>query len=291
MLERLRDALPKLKLSQEQQQQIRGLLEEMRSKGTALREQAAAGDDVRAKGRELLEETRKRVDEILTPEQREKLRATLSEPAAPTTRAMTMEEGQDMMMAGERRGSARKAAPSAEAGDQTKAPVGAAAPQFALKKLDGSLVQLSALKGRVLVLEFGSWTCPAFRERAAAMEKLRNDYSTRAQFFIVYTREAHAKDEWEVVRNKDEEIVVEQPKSSEARVELAKKAREQLKLATPLLIDSMGNDTAIAYGAGANSAVVINRDGMIVARQQWFDPAGLRRAIDQAVKATPTTKP
>jgi hypothetical protein len=74
----------------------------------------------------------------------------------------------------------------------------------------------------------------------------------------------------------------------DARMTLAKKSRDELKLTTPILVDNMENETATAYGAGPNSAIVINRDGVIVHKQQWFDPAGLRRAIDEAAKATPT---
>ena len=72
---------------------------------------------------------------------------------------------------------------------------------------------------------------------------------------------------------------------------MAKKAKLELKITTPILLDTIGNDTSIAYGAGANSAYVINRDGTIAAKQEWFDPTGLRREIDEAVKAGATTKP
>ena len=134
-------------------------------------------------------------------------------------------------------------------------------------------------------------TSPAFRERAAAMEKLKTEYGQRAQFIVIYQREAHAKGEWEVDRNKDKDITVDQPTTLEARSDLAKKTRQELKITAPILVDTMGNETATAYGAGANSAFVINRDGIIVARQQWFDPGGLQRAIDEAAKALPSTKP
>jgi Spy/CpxP family protein refolding chaperone/peroxiredoxin len=298
MLDRLRSALPQLDLNDAQRQQVKALLEDVQAQAATLRQQAeAGGENVREKVREMTERTRSKLNEILTPAQREKLMESLRDEPRPrpaATQGAMMMEGEDMMMSGGASNSAgRKVAAAAaqQLGDPSKAKVGTPAPQFSLKKLDGSLLQLSALKGRVVVLEFGSWTCPSFRDRAAAMEKLRSDYSTRAQFFIVYTREAHAKDEWEVARNKDLEIVAEQPRSMDERVTLAKKSRDELKLTTPIVVDSMGNDTAIAYGAGPNSAVVINRDGVIVARQQWFDPSGLRRAIDEAIKAAPTTKP
>ncbi|HYO09623.1 MAG TPA: deiodinase-like protein, partial [Tepidisphaeraceae bacterium] len=162
--------------------------------------------------------------------------------------------------------------------------VGSPAPPVSLRRLDGSLVTLESLKGRVVVLEFGSYSCPAFRDRAAAMEKLRGEYGTRATFLVVYAREAHPAGEWEVDRNKDQSISVEQPRSADARRALATQARDALKITVPILLDSLGNDTAIAYGAGPNSAIVIGRDGTIAARQNWFEPYAIRRWIDAAVK-------
>jgi hypothetical protein len=123
------------------------------------------------------------------------------------------------------------------------------------------------------------------------MEKLKNDLGPRAQVYVVYAREAHAVGEWEVDRNKDEGIQVEQPRTLEARKTLASAAREKLKITVPMLLDSMENDAAKALGAGPNSAIVINRDGVIAARQQWFEPTSLRRVIDESLNARPTTRP
>jgi thyroxine 5-deiodinase len=193
-------------------------------------------------------------------------------------------------------GKAPKDAPKAQPAKRSDGSIpegpalGSPAPQFSLKKLDGGgLVNLASLKGHVVVLEFGSYSCPIFRDRVAAMEKLKTEYGTRATFFVVYAREAHPAGEWEVDRNKDQSISVDQPRTIDARQALAKKAKESLKMTVPILLDGVGNDAAIAYGAGPNSAVVIGRDGTIVAKQQWFDPYGIRRAIDSAAK--PATQP
>ena len=169
--------------------------------------------------------------------------------------------------------------------------IGAAAPDFTLTKPDGAQVNLASMKGRVVVLVFGSYSAPTFRNRAAALEKLKSELGTRASFFIVYTREAHPTGEWEVTRNKEDGISVEQARTLDARRNAATTAREKLKLSTPILLDTIGNDTAIAYGAGINSAYVIARDGTIAARQQWFEPLALRRAIENAANAKPATRP
>jgi hypothetical protein len=119
------------------------------------------------------------------------------------------------------------------------------------------------------------------------LEKLKSELGTRATFAIVYTREAHPAGEWDVARNKEEGISIEQSKSLDARKSAAQVARDKLKLTTPIALDTMANDAAIAYGAGANSAYVIDRDGKIAARQQWFEPMALKRAVDKLTKEQP----
>jgi hypothetical protein len=202
--------------------------------------------------------------------------------------------GEDMMsMDGARRTAAAKPGASAP-GSETAPPgpqIGDPAPDFTLTNPDGAQVNLASMKGRVVVLVFGSYSAPTFRNRAAALEKLKSDLGTRASFFVVYAREAHPTGEWEVTRNKEDGISVEQARSLDARRTAAQTAREKLKLTTPILLDTIGNDTAIAYGAGINGAYVIARDGTVAARQQWFEPLALRRAIENAANAKPATRP
>jgi Spy/CpxP family protein refolding chaperone len=333
--ERLREVIPQLKLSDEQAQRMKELFDDVRPRADALRQQVETGDAAaRQKARELSEETRQKLRELLTPQQQEKLRELMRQPmsapppdgprrpgGAPARRnrdtsAATRAAGPDkdqmmsettmsgagagagaggdmMSMEGARRGDSAK--PGASAPGPAAPPpgpqIGDAAPDFTLTKPDGAQVTLASMKGRVVVLVFGSYSAPTFRNRAAALEKLKSELGTRANFFIVYAREAHPTGEWEVARNKEDGISVEQARSLDARRTAAQTAREKLKLTTPILLDTIGNDTAIAYGAGINSAYVIARDGTIAARQQWFEPLALRRAIENAANAKPATRP
>src|SRR5439155_10711882 len=104
-------------------------------------------------------------------------------------------------------------------------------------------------------------------------------------------KEAHAIGEWEIDRNKDDGVQLEQPKTIEARKTLAETARQKLKITTPILLDSIDNEAVKAFGATENSAYVLTRDGTIAARQQWFEPTALRRAIDQATNPRAATRP
>jgi Spy/CpxP family protein refolding chaperone len=324
LAERLRDAIPKLKLSDEQARKVKELFDDIRPRGEALRQQVEMGDAAaREKMRELGQETRTKIREILTPEQQEKLRELMTQPppqggprgrrpgGAATRAAAAGPDKSDQMMSGDTMmsgGAGDTMMKGAAAGRTARKPpspgvpnesertsagpaVGDAAPDFTLTKIDGAQVNLASMKGRVIVLVFGSYSAPTFRNRAAAMEKLRSDFGTRATFFVVYSREAHPTGEWEVSRNKQDGISVEQARSVESRKSAATTARDKLKITTPILLDTLGNDTALAYGAGINSAYIIGRDGTIAARQQWFEPLALRRALDAATAAKPATKP
>jgi hypothetical protein len=162
--------------------------------------------------------------------------------------------------------------------------VGTPAPAFDLERIDERRAMLSRYARRVLVIEFGSWTCPSFRQRAAGMETLRRKYGRQAEFLVIYTREAHSAGGWEVQRNRDEHIRVEQPADAAGRLALARRAAEALKIAIPVAVDSMDDAVVRAYGGFPNGAVVIGRDGRIAARQQWADPFALERLIEEAAK-------
>jgi hypothetical protein len=193
----------------------------------------------------------------------------------------------------------------ANAGDKTGAAAGATAamalspppvpgqpaPALALQKLDGSPVQLSSFKGRLVLLAFGSYSSPSFRTRAQALEELRREYGARVNFVVVYTREAHPSGGWEVDRNRDAEISVPQHADAKARAAAAKQARELLKLQSTITTDSMDDATARAYHAWPNNAaVLIGKDGNVFAYQEWFDAYGMRQAIVEAMAPAPTTR-
>jgi len=248
-------------------------MEGTRSKAEAIRKEAAGdGEALRSKLRELATDAQEKAKNILTPEQREKVRDLIQQdrPAA-TQPAATQPVGEAPK---------RDIAPAAPPGKE----VGEAAPNFELRKLDGNPVQLSSFKGRVLVMEFGSISSPAFRSRVEGMERLKQQRGEQAAFLIVYTKEAHPKGGWEVDRNKEEGFLVEQPKDDAGRRALATDARNRLKISLPIAVDGTDNATADAYGGFPNGAVVVGKDGRIAAVQKWTDPDGLRRIIDEAAR-------
>ena len=167
--------------------------------------------------------------------------------------------------------------------------VGDAAPDFSLTRLGGRRVSLGDFEHKVLVLIFGSYSCPTFRGHAAGLEALRDDVGYRANFLVVYTREAYPAGEWDVPRNAADGVSVPAHADAAARAAAARLARSRLGLKVDVAPDGMDDAVTEAYGGFPNAAVVVGRDGTVVARQRWLDPSGLRRPIDEAI-ATPAER-
>lgn len=290
-LQRLQESLGKLELKKPQQEKIDAILTELRGQLTELREGLRAGDEMaREKLGVAMQEARTQMGEVLNPDQLRRLRRLMDSRDGGEMGAGMMMDEQPMRDGRRGRGGGQRddgpAAPTL-APDQLRP--GTRAPDFTLKRLGGTMMALSSLEGRPVVIVFGSYSSPSFRQRAAALEQLKKELGQRVQLLVIYTKEAHPKGGWEVERNRDSEIELEQHKDLEDREAMAEKARSALKLTVPILLDTMDDATAKAYGLAPNGAVVIGRGGKVIARQQWFDPYTLRRHIDAAAK--PATQP
>lgn len=309
IIEQLRDAIEQLNLTDEQKSKAEQILQDTRTKLRVLRDEAAGDiEKIRDKAREIINDTRQDLQEVLTPQQQEKLRELMEAARGARGQRGDNPRGSDRPNRPEPpdRGSApppmddqNRDKPATRPGDGPRSalpppgglPPGQAAPDFALAKLDGRTVQLSSFKGRVLVLLFGNYSSPAFRERVGDFEQLRKQYANRAEFLLVYTREAHAVGEWEVERNRDAKIAVEQPATLDARKALAQQARQALKITMPIALDTMDNKTASDYAGFTAAAVVVGRDGKVVAHRKWAETDSLRRIIDEAMSTRPSTRP
>lgn len=175
------------------------------------------------------------------------------------------------------------------AGATPLAEVGQAAPELDVKKLDGNAVRLSSYKGRPLLLVFGSYSAPTFREKAAQLADLAGDFKGRVEVLVVYTAEAYPVGQWEIERNKDEKVRVEAHASEAARIKAARDARTTLKLeGLTFVVDAMSDKTAKAFEGTPNAAVLIGRDGVVVARQKWFEAFAMRRAVEESLSVSRT---
>ena len=161
-------------------------------------------------------------------------------------------------------------------------------PDLQIIEANGRAFSPSQYKGHIVVLEFGSMSCPVFRTHAQEMEKLKAIEGARAFFLIVYTREAFPAGDKNVERNRDEGVSVPEAKSLNDRKAQALEAQRELRITIPVAVDSMDDSVSNAFGGYPNGVVVIGKDGKIAARQQWTNPDTLRTAIDEAVFAPAT---
>ncbi|CAN5347115.1 hypothetical protein BH09PLA1_BH09PLA1_25520 [soil metagenome] len=325
-IRRMRDAVESVGLSDEQKPKVDEILKDMEEKVQQARQESQGDPEaMREKGRAIAQNVVLQLEQVFTPEQQQKFRESMQanrgqgrngqnqngqgraarrdgqQPGAgPATKpadgmnppatqpAKDSKEGA-MLPPGAAPDSPPDKLAGAPPGAPSRLEVGQIAPDFQIKKLDGSPVQLSSFKGKIVLLAFGSFTSPSFRQRAAALDELRREYGARVSFFVVYTREAHPAEAWEVERNRDDEISMADHKDEPERRTVARAAQNKLRLGQlTFTTDAMSNATADAYHAFPNNAaVLIGKDGSIAAYQQWFDAYAMRAAILETLGAKP----
>lgn len=95
------------------------------------------------------------------------------------------------------------------------------------------------------------------------MEEVYQKYSAKAQFFLVYIREAHPIDGWMVPVNERERINVTDPTTHDEREEVATECVRELDLSLPTLIDDMEDTANKSYAAWPDRIFIIGKDGKI----------------------------
>ena len=102
-------------------------------------------------------------------------------------------------------------------------------------------------------------------------------------FFVVYIREAHPTDGWQVEANERDDVFFEQPATFDERIAVADACAIRLELSIPTLIDDMENSTDQKYYALPDRLYLVGRDGRIAYRGApgpWgFVAAELEKAI------------
>jgi thiol-disulfide isomerase/thioredoxin len=162
------------------------------------------------------------------------------------------------------------------------------APDFTLQSPDHKeTVKLSDLRGhKAVVLIFGSYTCPPFRDVYPTLERLHQTYGDRVAFFYIYIREAHAEDGWKMPRNRKEGIAIKDPKTMEERTAVAQQACLSFKTRIPGLVDTMNDAIDRAYAAWPSRIFLVGSDGKIAVRGDP-GPRGLvpaARAVEDWLK-------
>ncbi len=95
------------------------------------------------------------------------------------------------------------------------------------------------------------------------LNELYATYKDRVQFYIIYIREAHPANGWQVPNNLIDDILVPEPTTDDSRTEVASACQIALDLHMPMLIDSIDNDIDKNYVGLPMRQFLIDADGKI----------------------------
>jgi hypothetical protein len=108
-------------------------------------------------------------------------------------------------------------------------------------------------------------------------------YKDRAEFLTVYVSEAHPDDEWRMESNREEKVILDQPRTFEERREAARLLVDRFEYGLPLALDAMDDKAEAAYAAWPERLYVVAKGGRIVYRGGLgpfgFHPEEMERAL------------
>ncbi len=118
---------------------------------------------------------------------------------------------------------------------------------------------------------------------AVSLHDLYARYSDRVRFLVVYIREAHATDGWDV----GSEAAVRDPRTLSERRQVAGRCEEAMAHGIRTYVDEMDDRVMEAYAAWPERLYLIGADGRVAYRggpgPGGFDPSELERAIRVAL--------
>ena len=100
---------------------------------------------------------------------------------------------------------------------------------------------------------------------------------------MVYIKEIHPTDGWQVGENERDGVLVRSHESMEERVEAGQTCMLKLALEMPAIVDEMDDAVARAYGAMPERLYLVGRDGRMAYKgghgPMFFRPAEWEEAI------------
>lgn len=113
-------------------------------------------------------------------------------------------------------------------------------------------------------------------------------YKGDVEFVMVYIREAHPVDGWQVAANERAKILILQPDSLDARAAVCEEMCTKLDLTIPAVIDTLDDTVNKAYSAWPDRLYLIGADGKVAYKggpgPAGFKPLELELAIQEALQ-------
>jgi hypothetical protein len=147
--------------------------------------------------------------------------------------------------------------------------VGEPAPEFAAEWLSadstttGERVSLADYRGRDLALVFGNVTCPIYRGQIRRFNDIYDELKEQFAFLLIYIREAHPEDGWQVEINLDQNVIYAQPVTANERAEIARACVSQHAIDMPVAVDNMGDTINHLYAGSPERLYLIDADGIV----------------------------
>jgi len=120
------------------------------------------------------------------------------------------------------------------------------------------------------------------------MEEVYSRFGDQVEFFLIYVREAHPSDGWQVDSNLENNVIFRQHQTFEEREQVANTCTLNLNITIPTLIEEMDNVIDEAYGAAPVRLYVVGADGKVAyhggAGPHFMDVDEWEEAIESTVK-------
>lgn len=98
----------------------------------------------------------------------------------------------------------------------------------------------------------------------ARLSEISREFQEIANFVIVYIKEAHPEDEWQLPANERDQVCFPQPKTLADRIMLAQTFAKMMHVDIPVLVDDIANTAMVCYAAWPERLYVIDVGGRIV---------------------------
>jgi hypothetical protein len=115
------------------------------------------------------------------------------------------------------------------------------------------------------------------------MNEIYRTYRDRVDFYVIYIKEIHPTDGWQVDENERDGVLHRQHQSFDERVNVGETCVTKMALQMPALVDEMDDAVSTAYVAVPERLYLIGRDGRIAYKggvgPMFFQPAEWEQAI------------
>jgi len=167
--------------------------------------------------------------------------------------------------------------------------VGSKAPDVKLRLPGGGTRRLSSLRGKPVLLAFGSLTCPQFRHGVPLLNELHDRYGRGVTFLMVYIREAHPRDgPSPLPSNERLGMSLAEARSLEERAGNAALCQKRLSIPYEAVLDGLEGDVEKAFAAFPSRAYVVDREGTVTFSmgldEQRLRPEALQAALEAVLR-------